>query len=234
MVNVRSEARLQASLNDIRRLLDRHRVLEMLAARQEGPKRGLLEDLQHRQNVVELHRHLRSMHAADIAYVLEALPLDDRRSVWEQVTGEPAARVFVEVDPVVRESLVGVTPREAMVQLLTSLDPEDLAYVSEAVPADVLARVSGAFESADRTVFEDSKLYQDDAVGFFMTREWVAVSETPHRGARHSRPARAWRAACPDRSGLRRGRAARAHRQRAPAGAARAAARGADFRSDEP
>ena len=178
MANVRSEERLQASVFDLRRLLDRHRLLDTLAARQEGPKRGLLEDLQHRQNTAELQRHVRSMHAADVAYVLEALPLDDRRSVWEQVSEEQAARVFVEVDTVVRESLVDVTSREAMVRLLTSLDPEDLAYVSEAVPADVLARVSGAFESADRTMFEDSRLYQDDSVGFFMTREWVAVPET--------------------------------------------------------
>ena len=43
MANVRSEARLQASVFDIRRLLDRHRVLDTLAARQEGPRRGLLE-----------------------------------------------------------------------------------------------------------------------------------------------------------------------------------------------
>ncbi len=175
---MRSEERLQASVFDIRRLLDRHRLLDTLAARQEGPKRGLLEDLQHRQNTAELQRHVRSMHAADVAYALEALPLDDRRTVWEEVSEEQAARVFVEVDAVVRESLVEVTPREAMVRLLTSLDPEDLAYVSEAVPADVLARVSGAFESADRTMFEDSRLYQDDSVGFFMSREWVAVPET--------------------------------------------------------
>lgn len=178
MANVRSEARLQASVGDIRRLLDRHRVLDVLAARQEGPKRTLLEDLQHRQNTAELQRHVRGMHPADVAVVLEALPPDDRRSVWDQVTEEQAARVFVEVDAVVRESLVGVTPDDAMVRLLTSLDPEDLAYVSDAVPADVLARVSSAFESADRTVFEDSRLYQDDSVGFFMTREWVAVPET--------------------------------------------------------
>jgi Mg/Co/Ni transporter MgtE len=103
---------------DIRRLIDRHRVLEVLAARQEGPKRGLLEDLQHRQNTAELQRHVRSLHAADVAYALEALPPDDRRSVWDQVSEEQAARVFVEVDAVVRESLVDVTPRDAMVRLL--------------------------------------------------------------------------------------------------------------------
>jgi len=178
MANVRSEARLQTAVADIRRLLERHRLLDALAARQEGPKRDLLEDLQHRQNAAELQRHVRSLHAADVAFALEALPLDDRRSVWEQVTEEQAVRVFVEVEAVVRESLVDMTPPESLVRLLTSLDPEDLAYVSDAIPPDVLSRVSATFASADRTVFEDSRLYQNDSVGFFMTREWVAVPET--------------------------------------------------------
>jgi len=148
MANVRSEARLQSSVADIRRLLARHHLLDGLAARQEGPKRSLLEDLQHRQNAAELQRHVQAMHAADVAYALEALPLADRRSVWEQVTSEQAAQVFVEVDAVVRESLVDMTASDALVRLLTALDPEDLAYVSEAVPADVLARASAAFATA--------------------------------------------------------------------------------------
>jgi magnesium transporter len=178
MADVRSEVRLQSSVADLRRLLARHRLLDGLAARQEGPKRGLLEDLQHRQNAAELQRYVRAMHAADVAYALEVLPLDERRNVWEQVTDEQAAQVFVEVDAVVRESLVDLTAHDTLVRMLTSLDPEDLAYVSDAIPADVLARASAAFASADRTVFEDSRLYQDDSVGFFMTREWVAVPET--------------------------------------------------------
>ena len=178
MANLRSEARLQTSVADLRRLLARHRLLDDLAARQEGPKRGLLEDLQHRQNAAELQRFVRAMHAADVAHALEALPLADRRSVWEHVTDEQAAQVFVEVDAIVRESLVELTADETLIRLLTSLDPEDLAYVSDAVPAAVLARASAAFASADRRVFEDSRLYQNDSVGFFMTREWVAVPET--------------------------------------------------------
>ncbi len=62
----------------MQRLLERHRLLDTLAARQEGPNRSLLEDLQHRQNIAELHKHIRAMHAADVAYILEALPHEDR------------------------------------------------------------------------------------------------------------------------------------------------------------
>ena len=93
------------------RLLDKHRVLETLAHRQEGPKRDLLESLQHRQNLAELSKRVRAMHGADLAFVLEALPPDDRRLVWEQASPEQAGRAFVEVSGVVREWLVEATPQ---------------------------------------------------------------------------------------------------------------------------
>ena len=97
MTTVRSQSRLQQNLTEIARLLDRHRVLDTLIHRQAGPKRDLLENLQRRQNLVELNRRLRGMHAADAAYVLEALSLDDRRVVWEQMPLELVGPAFVEV-----------------------------------------------------------------------------------------------------------------------------------------
>ena len=178
MPTIRSEARLQSSLGDVRRLLDRHRILDTIAARQEGPKRDLLEDLQHRQNAAELESLLRSMHAADMAYVLGGLPLPDRQRVWEPLSDEQAGAVFVEVSEAVRDSLVQLTPSDHLVRLLTTLDADDLAFVSDAVPPDLLARASAALEGVERSVFEDSIQYQDQSVGAFMTREWVAVLDS--------------------------------------------------------
>lgn len=90
MTTVRPESRLQQSLDDVTRVLDRHRVLETLTHRQEGPKHDLLESLQHRQNLVELHKRLRAMHPTDVAFVLEALPPEDRQTVWEQIDPDKA------------------------------------------------------------------------------------------------------------------------------------------------
>jgi magnesium transporter len=178
MATIRPETRLQASLADILRLLEKHRVLDALVHHQEGPKRDLLEDLQRRQNLAELNRHVRAMHAADAAYVLEALPLDERRTLWEQVSGDQAGQVFVEVSDAVRASLVEATPRDDLLRMLTALDAEDLAYVSDSLPPDVIHEVSLALAGAERTVFEDTIQYAEDAVGHYMTREWLAVSDT--------------------------------------------------------
>jgi magnesium transporter len=178
MTTARPESRLQQSLDDVTRLLDKHRVLETLTHRQEGRKRDLIESLQHRQNLVELHKRLRAMHAADVAFVLEALPPDDRQTVWNEVERDQAGLVFVEVSSAVREWLVERTAHDALVAMLTALDPEDLGYISEEVPSAVLAEVSRTLESRDRQAFESTIQYDEGHVGHYMTHEWVAVPET--------------------------------------------------------
>ncbi len=178
MTTARPESRLQQSLDEVTRLLDRHRVLETLTHRQEGPKRDLLEHLQHKQNLVELHKRVRAMHAADVAFVLEALPPDDRQTVWEEVQPDQAGLVFVEVSSAVREWLVERTPHEALVALLTTLDPEDLGYVSDDLPPEILESVSRTLESRDRQAFEAAIQYDETQIGHHMTHEWVAVPET--------------------------------------------------------
>jgi magnesium transporter len=178
MTTVRPDTRLQQSLDDVTRLLEKHRVLETLTQRQEGPKRDLLENLQHRQNLAELQRCVRAMHAADVAFVLEALPPDDRQTVWDQVSPDQAGLVFVEVSDAVRNWLVETTSQDQLVKLLTTLDPDDLGYVSEAVPPDVLSEVSRALEAADRQAFEATIRYDEDHVGHHMTHESVIVPDT--------------------------------------------------------
>lgn len=178
MTTVRSEAKLQQSLAEISRLLSKHRVLETMTQRLEGPRKDLLEHMQHQQNLVELRRRVRTMHVADTAYVLEALPPDDRHVVWAQMEPEPAGVVFVELSPAVRESIVGFTSRHDLIRMLETLEPEDLGYVAESLPEDVLDVVSHALEARERTVFEDSIQYPEESVGYHMTREWVAVHDT--------------------------------------------------------
>ncbi len=172
-----SERRLASSLAEITRLLERHRVLESLAHHQDSPKRDLVEQLQHRQNVAELGKRLRGMHAADLAFVLDALNPDDRTTVWEQVAPEQAGDVFVEASDSVRRFLVEITPPDVLVSRLSGLDAEDLAYVSVSLPPEIREQVAVALESSERSVFEESIQYGEQSVGHYMTREWVEINE---------------------------------------------------------
>ena len=174
-----SETHLQSALADVRRLLDRHQVLAAIAARQVSARRDLLEDLQQRQNQADLQRRLSGLHAADVAYVLENLPVEDRERVWAQVVpADRAGQVLVEASDAVRASLVAGADETRLSTVLATLDAEDLAYLAPALPAEVVARASAGLAGAERTVFDEASRYLADTVGALMTREWVEVGDT--------------------------------------------------------
>ncbi len=114
----RSERQLQDRLEEVSRLLETHRVLESLTHRQEGPKRDLLEGLQHRQNLAELAKKVRGLHPADLAFIVEALPPDQRQLVWDQVAPPLRGQALVEMSDAVRQPIVDAMAHTDLVAAL--------------------------------------------------------------------------------------------------------------------
>src|SRR5439155_1514090 len=98
---------------------------------QEAPTRLEVEELQEnlrvvqellghekplaRQYLVELRGRLDALHAADIAYVLEALPLEERLVVWDLVKADRDGEILLEVSDAVRETLIASMDSEELV-----------------------------------------------------------------------------------------------------------------------
>lgn len=179
----RSEEHLQASLADITRLLQKHRVLDTWIHRQEGTRQDLVEQLQHRQNLAELHNKLRTLHPADVAYILETLPPDERELVWQQIDLPQRGRAFVEVSDAVRESLVESLDRSSLVATLETLDADDLASVADSIPADILSEVSRDLDAGDRSWLQTTTAYPETTVGHLMTQDAVDVRDTDTVGS---------------------------------------------------
>lgn len=178
MKTAKTHEKLQESLAQVTALLERHRVLETMTHRQEGPKRDLLESLVHRQNLAELHLKVKSLHPADLAYILESLPVDERLLVWKQVQPEQGAALLPEVSTAVRESLLAALSREETLAVLGQMDADDLAYVAESIDESVLSEVSSALDANEASWLRSSISYPEDAVGHLMSSEFVAVRES--------------------------------------------------------
>jgi magnesium transporter len=101
MSNQTRETDLRETVLEITQLLQRYQVLEELAHRQETPNRDLLATLQQRQNLADLGRRIGPLHPADLAFVLESLPRDERLLVWRETKPRQAAEALVELDPAV-------------------------------------------------------------------------------------------------------------------------------------
>lgn len=175
---IRTSEERQRIIEDIQRLLDRHRVLDDLARRQRTGRRAVIEDLQHRQNAADIQRRVRVLHPADLAFVLESLPVADRRIIWADMDDALAAGALLEVDASVRDSLIGATPTRRLVDMAGHMDVSDLAWISDALPPAVLQQVVVDLDDAERVLLRQTASYEEGTVGHLMTHDVAAVQES--------------------------------------------------------
>jgi len=174
-------ATLQAALDSVVALLERHRVLETWTHNQTVRQRELLESLVHRQNLAELQQRLRGLHAADLAYVLQSLPAADRILVWRQLECAPAGAVLAELPREARAELIDHTSQATLRAVLAAMDADDLAFVAESLGADILDDVYRSRGAGDRPR-SGSPSHPENSVGRLMSQDYVAVRESRTAG----------------------------------------------------
>ena len=167
--------RLQDNLSQVQRLIERQRLVEDLVHRQDMPKHDLVESLVHKQNLVELEHKLETLHPADIAYILEALPLEDRLLVWDLVDSEDEGEILLEVSDAVRESLIESMEQHELVAAAEQLDADDLADLAPDLPRQVVYEVMGGLDEEERQQLQSALSYEEGQVGALMDYELVKI-----------------------------------------------------------
>ena len=168
---------LQEDLREVQDLLRRHRLVEGLVGRQEIPGHELVESLVHQQNVAELRAKLDLIHPADIAYILEALPLDERLVVWDLVKAERDGEILLEVSDAVRESLIASMDSHELVAAAEQLEADEIADLAPDLPDDVIHDVFQSLPVEEREQLRAAMSYPEDAVGALMDFDVVSVRE---------------------------------------------------------
>jgi len=168
---------LQQHLKEVQQVLSRQHLVEDLVHRQEMPKHELVEDLVHKQHLAALQKKLDALHPADIAYILEALPLEERLQVWDLVKAERDGDILLEVSDAVRESLIESMERAELLAAAEQLDADELADLAPDLPNEVLADVFRALPVEEREQLRAAMSYPEGSVGALMDFEMVTVRE---------------------------------------------------------
>ena len=168
---------VQQRLREVQDLLSRHRLVENLVHRQEMSKHDIVENLVHKQHTVELSRKLTDMHPADVAFVLEALPLEDRLIVWDLIEADRQGEVLLEVSDAVRETLIRSMEPNELVAAAETLDADELADLAPDLPQEVMQDVYLALDTEEREQLRAAMSYPEDSVGALMDFEMVTVRE---------------------------------------------------------
>ena len=141
------------------------------------PKHELVESLVHRQNVAELRAKLDSMHPADIAYVLESLPLEERIVVWNLLKADRDGEILLEASDAVRETLIRSMDSQELVAAAEQLEADEIADLAPDLPEEVIHDVFQALPIEEREQLRSAMSYAEYAAGALMDFDVVSVRE---------------------------------------------------------
>jgi len=125
----------------------------------------------------ELRDRLSRMHTADVAQVLESLPRDDRLLAWRQLREQRGGDLLLAVSEAVRASLLAQISEEELRLAIGQLDADDLAYIADELPRELLQERLLTLPDEDRHWLVSSLGYKEDSVGDLMSSEMVVVHE---------------------------------------------------------
>lgn len=176
-INRKSPESLQDRLEQVQELLERHRLVENLVHKQDGQHQELVEHLVHQQNLVELQRKLDELHPADVAYVLESLPLEERLAVWQLVKTERDGEILLEVSDAVRETLIADMDSHELIAAANSLDADELADLAPDLPRDIVRELMDSLDAQQPDRLKSALSYDEDQVGALMDFDMLTIRD---------------------------------------------------------
>lgn len=125
----------------------------------------------------DVRQRLESLHPADVAYILEGLPLEDRIWAWRLVPHDRDGDILLEVSDAVRDTLLADMDNAEIVAAAQSLDADEIADLAPDLPDDVVQDIIESQDVEDRAELQAALSYPEGTVGALMDFEVVSIRE---------------------------------------------------------
>ena len=168
---------LQGHLARVSEMLERRRQIEELAETDDGAGGDPAGALVLKQNLADLQREIDALHPADVAHILDALPPEDRLSVWHLVKSDRDGEILLEVSDAVRESLLADMDAPEILAAAEQMDADELADLAEDLPDDVVHELMQRMDAPEREQLRSAMSWEDDQVGAIMDFEMITIRE---------------------------------------------------------
>ncbi len=169
---------VQESLEQVIELLRKHDLAATSAPhREEGARRELVETLVHTLHLAELQKLLDELHPADIAYILEALPVEQRLIVWDLVKADREGEILLEVSDAVRETLIAHMDKRELVAAAEQLDTDEIADLAPDLPREVIQDVFKSLSAEEREQLRAAMSYPENTVGALMDFDMISIRD---------------------------------------------------------
>ena len=123
----------------------------------------------------DVHASLAESHPAEVANLLESLPPEQRRELWEDVPANQEGEVLTHLHDEARNTIIEVMEPQELVAAAESMDPEDLAEVMQELPEDVSAALLLAMDRDHRERLAAVLVHAEDTAGRLMSTEVISI-----------------------------------------------------------
>ncbi|MFM8332093.1 MAG: magnesium transporter [Candidatus Methylumidiphilus sp.] len=175
--NTPTEDLLKQHLVEVVELLNKQKLEETILQHQAMPRHDLVETLLHKQHQAALKLKLDQLHPADIAYILEALPLGQRLHVWNMVKSEQDGQILLDVSDAVRQTLISDMDTDELLNATEQLDTDEIADLAPDLPEEVLQELLESLNDQSRAQLESVLSHEEDTVASLMDFGMVAIRD---------------------------------------------------------
>ena len=132
-----------------------------------------IEEMTRRKQYKALRDILVELEPADIADLFDDLPEEMLPLLFRLLPKEPAAELFVELEPDVQEMLIRGFSNTELKEVLDELYLDDAVDIVEEMPAGVVTRILKHADPDTRKSINEILKYPEDTAGSLMTTEFV-------------------------------------------------------------
>ncbi len=168
---------LQHQLQDVITLLAKQRLEKSLVDRSPATNHELVETVLHKQHQARIQEKFAFLHPADIAYILESLPLDHRKTLWDAIKTCHEGQVLLEVSDAVRHTLISGMAAEELATVASNLDTDEIADLAADLPKRAMLKILRSLNSSERSHLNAILSYQANQVGALMDFGMITIRD---------------------------------------------------------
>ena len=175
--NIERKESLNDLIEQIDELLESSDFSDNFNDNSTDEKHALIKNLVSKKNISSLESLLDDLHPADIADILESLPVQKRLVLWDLVRSENEGDILIEVSDSVRQTLIADMDSTELLAAAEQLDTDEIADIAPDLPEEVLKDLLENLDIQNRERLQSALSYPEDSVGSLMEFEITTIRE---------------------------------------------------------
>ena len=175
--NIERKESLNDLIEQIDELLESSEFSENSYDNSVDEKHALIKNLVSKKNISSLESLLDDLHPADIADILESLPVQKRLVLWDLVKSENEGDILIEVSDSVRQTLIADMDSTELLAAAEQLETDEIADIAPDLPEEVLKDLLENLDIQNRERLQSALSYPEHSVGSLMEFEITTIRE---------------------------------------------------------